>query len=70
MRKIYSLFVITVLLISCGEKKTTSIESLVSIGNLKELEAKKKEIATNLEIINKDLLYKLKPQLIMQLLNY
>jgi membrane fusion protein (multidrug efflux system) len=55
MRKIYSLFVITVLLISCGEKKTTSIESLVSIGNLKELEAKKKEIATNLEIINNDL---------------
>jgi membrane fusion protein (multidrug efflux system) len=55
MRKIYSLFVITVLLISCGEKKTMSIESLVSIGNLTELEAKKKEIATNLEIINKDL---------------
>jgi membrane fusion protein (multidrug efflux system) len=55
MRKIYSLFVITVLLISCGEKKTTSIESLVSTGNLAELEAKKKEIATNLEIINKDL---------------
>jgi len=55
MRKIYSLFVITVLLISCGEKKTTSIESLVSIGNLTELEAKKKEIATNLEIINNDL---------------
>jgi membrane fusion protein (multidrug efflux system) len=55
MRKIYSLFVITVLLISCGEKKTTSIESLVSSGNLAELEAKKKEIATNLEIINKDL---------------
>ena len=46
MRKIYSLFVITVLLISCGEKKTTSIESLVSTGNLTELEAKKKEIAT------------------------
>tara|TARA_B110000046_G_scaffold181138_1_gene212855 strand:+ start:3764 stop:4936 length:1173 start_codon:yes stop_codon:yes gene_type:complete len=55
MRKIYSLFVITVLLISCGEKKTTSIESLVSTGNLTELEVKKKEIATNLEIINKDL---------------
>ena len=32
-----------------------SIESLVSSGNLAELEAKKKEIATNLEIINKDL---------------
>lgn len=55
MRKIYSLFVITVVLISCGEKKTVSIESLVSTGNLTELKAKKKEIATNLETINKDL---------------
>jgi len=55
MRKIYSLFVITAVLISCGEKKTVSIESLVSSGNLTELKEKKKEIATNLEVINKDL---------------
>ena len=55
MRKIYSLFVITAVLISCGEKKTVSIESLVSSGNLTELKEKKKEIATNLEAINKDL---------------
>jgi RND family efflux transporter MFP subunit len=40
---------------SCGDKKTVSIESLVSKGNLTELKAKKKEIATNLEQINKDL---------------
>ena len=30
MRKIYSLLVITIVLISCGEKKTTSIEEIVS----------------------------------------
>jgi len=55
MRKIYSLFVVTVLLISCGEKKPVSIESLVSTGSLTELKAKKKEIAANLKTTNKDL---------------
>ncbi|SDS49067.1 RND family efflux transporter, MFP subunit [Polaribacter sp. KT25b] len=55
MRKIYSLLVITTVLISCGEKKTTSIESLISSGTLTELTAKKKEITTNLEAINADL---------------
>ena len=55
MRKIYSLLVITLVLISCGEKKTTSIADLVSTGNLKELTAKKKEITTNLEAINIEL---------------
>ncbi len=55
MRKIYSLLVITLVLISCGEKKTTSIESLVSSGTLKELTAKKKEITTNLDAINLEL---------------
>lgn len=55
MRKIYSLLVITLVLISCGEKKTASIESLVSSGSLKELNAKKKEITTNLDAINLEL---------------
>ena len=55
MRKIYSLLVITIVLISCGDKKTTSIEDLVSKGTLKELTEKKKEITTNLEAINNDL---------------
>ena len=55
MRKIYSLFIITVILISCTEKKIISIESLVSTGTLTELKEKKKEIASNLESINKDL---------------
>ncbi|KGL60170.1 MULTISPECIES: efflux RND transporter periplasmic adaptor subunit [unclassified Polaribacter] len=55
MRKVYSLLIITVFLISCGEKKIISIESLVSSGTLTELKEKKKEIASNLETINKDL---------------
>jgi RND family efflux transporter MFP subunit len=55
MKKIYSFFVLSVFLISCGDKKTESIESIVLKGNLTELKAKKKEIATNLEQINKDL---------------
>jgi len=55
MRKIYSLLVITIVLISCGEKETTSIADLVATGNLQELTAKKKEITANLEAINTDL---------------
>jgi len=55
MRKIYLLFVLTAILTSCEEKKTASIESLVSSGTLTELKEKKKEIITNLEAINKDL---------------
>ncbi|MBU3011390.1 efflux RND transporter periplasmic adaptor subunit [Polaribacter vadi] len=55
MRKIYSLLAITIILISCGEKKTTSVADLVSTGTLQELTAKKKEISANLEAINQDL---------------
>jgi RND family efflux transporter MFP subunit len=55
MRNIFILLVITAVLLSCGDKKAASIESLVSSGNLKELKVKKKEIAITLEKINKDL---------------
>jgi len=55
MKKIYSLLVITAVLISCGDKETVSIEDLVTKGTLEELTAKKKEITTNLEAINADL---------------
>ena len=55
MRKIYSLLIITVVLISCGKKETTSIEELTTSGTLKELIAKKKELSASLEKINKDL---------------
>jgi RND family efflux transporter MFP subunit len=55
MRNIFILLAITAVLLSCGDKKAASIESLVSSGNLKELKVKKKEIAITLEKINKDL---------------
>ena len=55
MRKIYSILIITLVFISCGEKKETSTEDLVASGTLKELTAKKKEISTKLDAINKEL---------------
>ncbi|SHM96243.1 efflux RND transporter periplasmic adaptor subunit [Polaribacter sp. KT 15] len=55
MKKIYSLFVISAILVSCGKNKETSVESIISSGNLKELTAKKKEITSKLEEINKNL---------------
>lgn len=55
MKKIYTLFVITIVLSSCGGKKATSIEDLVSTGNLQELTAKKKEISAKLATINTEL---------------
>jgi len=55
MKKIYSLFLITLAFNSCGEKKSASIEELVSNGNLKELIAKKKEISANIEAKSIDL---------------
>lgn len=55
MKKIYSLFLITLAFNSCGEKKSVSIEELVSNGNLKELIAVKKQISANIEAKNIDL---------------
>lgn len=55
MKKIYLLLAITMVLISCEEKKTTSVVSLVAVGNLEQLNAKKKEITAELEAINADL---------------
>ncbi|WP_405611474.1 efflux RND transporter periplasmic adaptor subunit [Polaribacter sp. Asnod1-A03] len=55
MRKIYSLLVITIVFISCGEKNSTSVEDLIATGTLSELKAKKNEITANLEEINEDL---------------
>ena len=52
MKKIYSFFLIILVLNSCGEKKLTSVEDLVANGNLKELNAKKKEISAKLEVIS------------------
>jgi len=55
MKKIYSLLVITAVLISCGDKETVSIDDLVAKGTLEELTAKKKEISAELEKINAEL---------------
>ena len=55
MKKIYLSILIISIFISCEDKKITSIDTLISSGTIEELNAKKKEITTNLEIINKDL---------------
>lgn len=55
MKKIYSLLAIVLVLISCGEQKPTSVAAIISVGDLKELTAKKKEITEKLEAINADL---------------
>ncbi|MCG1035407.1 efflux RND transporter periplasmic adaptor subunit [Polaribacter sargassicola] len=55
MKKIYLLFIITTVLISCGGKENVSVEDLVTNGTLKELTEKKKEITANLEEINQNL---------------
>ena len=55
MRKIYSLLVITILLVSCGEQKKASVQDLVSNGTLKELRARKAEITEQLANTNVDL---------------
>lgn len=54
MKNIY-LLGIAIILISCGEKKTVSIEYIISTGTLKELTAKKKEITIHLESVTKNL---------------
>ncbi len=46
MKKILSLTVITILLISCGGKKEQSIETILASKNLKEIRAKKAELGT------------------------
>ena len=55
MRKIYSLLIISLLLLSCGKKEAVSVENLVSDGTIKELRTRKTEITKNLEAINIDL---------------
>jgi len=55
MRKIYSLLVITILLVSCGEQKKASVQDLVSNGTIKELRARKAEITEQLANTNVDL---------------
>lgn len=44
MKKIYSLLIATVLLISCGEKETSTLESVLTSKDVKEVRAKKAEL--------------------------
>ena len=55
MRKIYSLLVITLILVSCGEQKKASVQDLVSNGTIKELRTRKAEITAKLANTNIDL---------------
>lgn len=55
MRKIYSLLVITLILVSCGEQKKASVQDLVSNGTIKELRTRKAEISAQLANTNIDL---------------
>jgi RND family efflux transporter MFP subunit len=55
MKKIYTLFLLVLAFNSCGEKKSASIEALVSEGTLEELIAKKKELTANLDAKSVDL---------------
>ena len=55
MRKIYSLLVITLILVSCGEQKKASVQELVSNGTIKELRTRKTEVTAKLATINGDL---------------
>jgi len=52
MKYSYAIIAITLFLISCGEKKTSSIEEIIESGNLSEMRAKKKEIEENQKQIN------------------
>lgn len=52
MKKIISTFIISLVLISCGEDKTVSIETVVATGDLNEIRSKKTEITEQLKTLN------------------
>ncbi len=55
MKYIYIILISALILVSCGKKKTVSVEELVSNGTLPELRAKKEEVTSTLEKISKKL---------------
>lgn len=55
MKKIYTIFTISLLLLSCGKKSEVSTDTLVAKGNLKELRERKSAITANLDALNTDL---------------
>jgi len=52
MKKIASLFLTSVFLIACGDKKATTIDEVISSGDLVQIRTKKNEIATQLKNLN------------------
>ncbi len=55
MKNIFILLITAVLVVSCGEGKTKSVEDLISNGTITELKNKKSELTTELSGINADL---------------
>ncbi len=52
MRKIASLFLTSVFLIACGDDKATTLDEVISSGDLVQIRTKKNEIATQLKTLN------------------
>ena len=52
MRKIYSLLLVTIILTSCGDKKTQSLKAVIASQNLEQIRAKKTEIEKSVREIN------------------
>jgi RND family efflux transporter MFP subunit len=52
MRKIYSLLLVTIILSSCGDKKTQSLKAVIASQNLEQIRAKKTEIEKSVREIN------------------
>lgn len=52
MKYLYAIVASTLLLTSCADKTESSVEDVISSGNLTEIRAKKKEIETNQKEIN------------------
>ncbi|WP_248724315.1 efflux RND transporter periplasmic adaptor subunit [Seonamhaeicola sp. ML3] len=68
MKKIYSLFIVATLLVSCGGDKNVSVEDLITSGDLKEIRAKKaaldeeqKTLSANIKLLE-DKIKELDPQ--------
>ncbi|WP_152287013.1 efflux RND transporter periplasmic adaptor subunit [Flavicella marina] len=55
MKYIYAIIASTIILTSCAEKTTTTVEAVIDSGDISQLRAKKKEIEANQKEINQKL---------------
>jgi len=55
MKKIFTLIVTTVLVVSCGKKEAKTVEDLISNGTITELKEKKKALSNELSEVNSKL---------------